>query len=227
MALVLDEIWYLRNQVLHKRCRADVKINIKWFSSPSWSLCPPLGCTVSNSGKLDTSNFRRGLQNLLWFSVQPDVVPNWTISSILCFKASFLRCSFHWVRRVCNSAAHVVARLALSSRESFVSIVTTCQRSCSLHVRLIVQLVLFFELHCSLSIYIYIYIYKKRETFFFSVELCKRYNCVWKPHNCVENNCKWCQHGSHGNIAAKSFNAWFVLDRQGTVGAQKRDQRTD
>ena len=160
---------YLRNQVLHKRCRADVKINIKWFSSPSWSLCPPLGCTVSNSGKLDTSNFRRGLQNLLWFSVQPDVVPNWTISSILCFKAYFLRCSFHWVRRVCNSAAHVGARLALSSRESFSFnnnnlpeiLLSTCTADCPACFVFWITLQL-------IKIYIYIYIYEERDIFFFS-----------------------------------------------------------
>ena len=113
-----------------------------------------------------------------------------------------------------------------------VSIITTCQRSCSLHVRLIVQLVLFFELHCSLSKYIYIYVCvcvcEERDIFFF------QQNYVRDTIVCENPTAAWRTTASDANMEATAIQlqnlstlglSWIVYELQALRNAIREQIR--
>ena len=54
---------------------------------------------------------------------QPDLIPSWPISTLICnirsLVSCFVSCEFKWVQRKCNVAAHEAARLALNSYRPF------------------------------------------------------------------------------------------------------------
>ena len=52
-------------------------------------------------------------------SLSPDWSINTYISKILSLSSAFPSVRFCWVRRLCNSAAHAVAKFFLSSHQSF------------------------------------------------------------------------------------------------------------
>ena len=195
MASTLEEIWYLRNSVLHSKSPLELHVSIQWIQrrcqeymvtcplSPSqpvphdptrWAPPPP-GCIKLNvdaallsskaavavvarecSGAVcgvwaKTISLRSPLQAeaeaILW-AVQIALKEGWSyvsiegdsktcmdylsllktdlewsirtiISNVAVLAKSLANCSFVWVRRCRNSAAHVAAKFALSSFLSF------------------------------------------------------------------------------------------------------------
>ena len=93
------------------------------LTNACWSCSCILGNLASTKGKMAAYHHWRRCQVLFCPLTTTELQPDWSIatiiSNIIDLRKFFLKCNFSWLRKGCNTAAHVAAKCAIRFCRAF------------------------------------------------------------------------------------------------------------